>query len=100
MRITEQEHSTIKQLSIKFFGERVRIWLFGSRADDSKKGGDIDLYLQSDEPSSLLFDKKINFLVELKQLIGDQQIDLVVHSTRDSMKQTIHYLAEETGILL
>lgn len=100
MRITAQEHAIIKQLAIKFFGKDVRIWLFGSRADDSKKGGDIDLYLQSDEPSAQLFNKKIDFLVALKQLIGDQQIDLVVRSTQDSTKQIIHQLAEETGILL
>lgn len=30
-----------------------RVWLFGSRADDSKRGGDIDLYLEASQPIGL-----------------------------------------------
>ena len=53
------------------------IYLFGSRVDDSKKGGDIDLYISTPETKNLV-SKKIDFLVKLKQKIGEQRIDVVL----------------------
>ncbi len=53
--------------------------LFGSRANDKAKGGDIDLLLVF--TNKLLYeqalDKKLTILVNLKQKLGDQKIDLV-----------------------
>ncbi|MDQ7056988.1 MAG: nucleotidyltransferase domain-containing protein [Ghiorsea sp.] len=52
--------------------------LFGSRADDQKKGGDIDLFIQPAEVMPNLFARKIQFLRALKNKIGEQKIDLVL----------------------
>jgi predicted nucleotidyltransferase len=54
------------------------IYLFGSRVDDSAKGGDTDLYLEIDEKST--FEKKIQFLSRLKRIIGEQKIDTVFNT--------------------
>jgi len=42
MRITEHEKDTIIE-AVKNIDPDAKIWLFGSRTDDHKKGGDIDL---------------------------------------------------------
>ena len=60
---------------------KIKIYLFGSRVDDSRKGGDIDLYIQTDIKENVL-DKKIKFLAILKQKIGVQKIDVVTSSNR------------------
>ena len=52
------------------------VYLFGSRTDDSKRGGDIDLFIETSDTSDL-FMKKIRFLAKLKRAIGDQKIDVV-----------------------
>jgi hypothetical protein len=39
MRMTPQQAETVRMLAHRHFGEDAVIWLFGSRADDSKKGG-------------------------------------------------------------
>jgi predicted nucleotidyltransferase len=39
-----EQQQAIKKYFLKFF-EKGQVYLFGSRADDSKKGGDIDLYM-------------------------------------------------------
>ncbi len=44
MRLSDFEIKSIKEVAKKNFGESVKITLFGSRVDDTKRGGDIDLY--------------------------------------------------------
>ena len=77
MRLSLFEIETIVKLKNIYFGEVSKIYLFGSRVDDTKKGGDIDLYLStsSDEKFN---SQKIDFLVALKNSIGEQKIDLVL----------------------
>ena len=40
MRLTPFQIDAIKEAFIKNFGEHDQLWLFGSRADDTQKGGD------------------------------------------------------------
>jgi len=76
MRLNEYEIDSIKETFEKIFDGGVII-LFGSRVDDDKKGGDIDLYLQPDNVQNLK-EKKINFLIALKARIGEQKIDVII----------------------
>ncbi len=46
MRLSETERKVIRTAAVEFFGDDAEIWLFGSRVDDSKKGGDIDLLIK------------------------------------------------------
>lgn len=80
MRLSNYEINSIKQ-SFKEVFKDGKIYLFGSRVDDSRKGGDIDLYIQTDIKENVL-DKKIKFLAILKQKIGVQKIDVVTSSNR------------------
>lgn len=75
MRLSKQYQNTIKKYFIEFFGDG-DVYLFGSRVDDSKKGGDIDLYLVINDHSKL-FEKKLKFLSRVKRELGDQKIDVV-----------------------
>ncbi len=46
MRLTDNDKRAIKETFFEIF-EDGKIYLFGSRADDTKRGGDIDLYIPS-----------------------------------------------------
>jgi predicted nucleotidyltransferase len=48
MRITETQRTAIVDSVMETFGVDAVVRLFGSRADDMKKGGDIDLYIEMD----------------------------------------------------
>ena len=76
MRLTKQEIKSIKDIFQEVF-QRGEIYLFGSRVDDNQRGGDIDLFIETDNIGSML-EKKIDFLVKLKDKIGDQKIDVVI----------------------
>ena len=83
MRLTEFEISIIKSLAENHFGQRAEVFLFGSRTNDNKKGGDIDLFIREEKKSNQSYQNKIEFLCELKQLIGEQKIDLILDNSID-----------------
>ena len=48
MRLQPKEMQTILQVARRIYGETVKVYLFGSRLDDIKRGGDIDLLSKTD----------------------------------------------------
>ena len=76
MRLTKQEQQIIKKVFKESF-EDGKIYLFGSRTDDTQRGGDIDLYIETNNKKDML-SKKIKFLASLKDAIGDQKIDVII----------------------
>jgi len=101
VRLTDFQTSHIQQNISLFFGSDSHVWLFGSRVDDTKKSGDIDLYVEPEiqEPVALV-DAKLNFLVEIHRVLEDQKIDLVLHRPHSKQKLPIYRIARETGIKL
>lgn len=76
--------------------QRGEIYLFGSRADQTQKGGDIDLYIIPAEHQQLT-KKKIQFLAKLKRQIGEQKIDVVMDTGQN---RVIDQIAKQQGVLL
>ncbi len=80
MRLNENEINVLTDLSKSFFGEKAKLILFGSRTDDTQKGGDIDVLLipNNEMNNAQLFRNKLKYLVAVKEKIGDQKIDVVI----------------------
>ncbi len=76
MRLSKHECTVIKSQVQNIFGQEAQVFLFGSRVDDLKKGGDIDLFIKIFDQSDL-FTKKIRFLARVKKFLGEQKIDVV-----------------------
>ncbi len=81
MRFTQFEISQIKKLVNYHFGANAKVYLFGSRTDDTQKGGDIDLLIQNSNIENLTITAKIRFLAQLKQKIGNQKIDVILDNS-------------------
>lgn len=87
----------IKSIAKDVFGPGTRIFLFGSRLDDSPRGGDIDLYVETETTTRL--QDKISFIVNLKMKMDDQKIDVVVNDSGNKDRK-IFNIAKQTGIEL
>jgi len=75
VRLNQQYIRVIKQ-SFEDVFQNGEVYLFGSRIDDDKKGGDIDLYLIINNKINL-FRKKLKFLAKIKRVLGEQKIDVI-----------------------
>ncbi len=74
MRLTLKEISAIKK-NVLHFDSEAKIYLFGSRVDNNKKGGDIDILVISDK---IGFSEKLKIRTEIFKEIEEQKLDLVV----------------------
>ena len=90
MRLSEFEIETIKELAEKHFGEGTTVYLFGSRTDENKKGGDIDLFITNKDERRLNIEAKVRFLAELKTKIGDRKIDVVFDNDFTRQKENFY----------
>jgi len=93
MRLKDFEQIAILS-TIKCLDQNARVYLFGSRVDDTKKGGDIDLLVMSD---SLTREDKRTIKIKLYELLGEQKIDIVL-AVDDS--EPFVKLALKTGVKL
>ena len=99
MRLTAEQIATIKAEAHRLLGPEARVWLFGSRADDAARGGDIDLYVEVDEESGNRAALASRLAARLQLRMGDQRIDVVLVDSQTS-PQPIHTAAREQGIRL
>ena len=99
MRLTRQYQETIKRNTLNIFGKDTKVMLFGSRVDDAKKGGDIDLYivLPYKVNAKKILEKKSEFKLQLYSLLGEQKIDMVVSIDKS---REIEKIAIRDGIML
>jgi len=80
------------------FGSNAGVWLFGSRTDDEARGGDIDLYIETDLDRDLVA-RRIRLAMALEALIGERRVDLVVRP-RSRAPAPIDRIARRDGIPL
>lgn len=79
MRLRELEKKIITKV-IKNIDPDCRIYLFGSRVDDARKGGDIDLLIVTDK---MTYDDKLAIKREFFYKLEEQKIDIVLSKTGD-----------------
>jgi len=97
MRIKKEDILQIKRVAKIFFGEDVKVYLFGSRVNDEKHGGDIDLYIETGLKENIV-QRKLKMLGKLHQILGEQKIDIVINTFRNDKK--IYHIAKNEGIPL
>ena len=99
MRLRQNEASVIINTARELLGQHARIWLFGSRVDDTAQGGDIDLYIEVPgfAPDQFMLAVRLTSLLQLK--LGEQKFDILIRGANDKL-EPIHDIARTQGIEL
>ena len=80
MRLTPTEQQAIANAARATLGPRTRVSLFGSRVQDTARGGDIDLLVESPQPMAAIewVTRRQAFVARLYRLLGERRIDVVM----------------------
>ncbi len=101
MRISNKEIASIIQALTPHITEPSTLYLYGSRVDDERHGGDIDLLvLTSKNECDKLMIKKHIMLCDIKEKIGDQKIDLTIANKDGKYQDPFLKIILEKAILL
>lgn len=76
------------------------LWLFGSRIDDKKRGGDIDLYIETHLSTEEAVKAKFKFLRLIKDEIGEQKIDVVLNVLSLNQHLPIYDIAKQGHLFI
>nr|VFK50858.1 MAG: hypothetical protein BECKTC1821D_GA0114238_11206 [Candidatus Kentron sp. TC]VFK64034.1 MAG: hypothetical protein BECKTC1821F_GA0114240_11135 [Candidatus Kentron sp. TC] len=99
MRLTDRQRRVIRDAARQAFGPGASVRLFGSRLDDSRKGGDIDLLV---ETPTLVEDAGLaaaRMSARIQMQLGERKID-ILYLSPDCSPSPIHRAALERGIRL
>jgi len=99
MRLTDQQRHDIRQASVDIFGQTATVSLFGSRVDDSLKGGDVDLLVELpsnvENPAWLV----AKLSAKVSRLMAGRRVDVLL-SAPNLRQLPIHEQAKLTGVAL
>ncbi len=101
MRINADQLSLVKTLSLRYFGKDAKLWLFGSRVDDEKKGGDYDFLIETSltNPDEII-SCKIDMITQLQSSgpFEDEKIDIIIKRQQSSFDMPIFHIAMQEGV--
>ncbi len=102
MRLSPQDRDAITLSAREVFAPGTAILLFGSRVDDHRRGGDIDLLIETPEamtPAELV-DHRTRFVSRLYRRLGEQRIDAIITARHAPDSRPVVAAAKRSGILL
>jgi predicted nucleotidyltransferase len=99
VRLKQFEIDAICNSFKKSFLAGDELWLFGSRADINKKGGDIDLFIKTNyKDAKEVVKAKMNLLYLIFMTLEEQKIDVVIEF--NDFHLPIYDIAKEEGVRL
>ena len=95
MRLNPGEIDAIKAAAHEVFGASAQVRVFGLRVDDSKRGGDLDLYIEVDPGGGTLANED-RFLDLIEAPLDALHVDLLVRE-RGRPLRPIEEIARRDG---
>jgi len=99
MRLSEVERRAIVTIAREEIGGDVQVRLFGSRADDRARGGDIDLMVETDRALPDRLRQELRLGVRLERALGGRRVDLLLVDPTVPL-QPVHRVARREGVAL
>jgi predicted nucleotidyltransferase len=99
MRLTPQQVADIRRSAEQCAGARARVWLFGSRVHDERRGGDVDLLLELDEPVEQPARLAAQLAARVSRQMHGRKVDVLVKAP-NLAQLPIHGIALAEGVRL
>ena len=99
MRLTDHQITAIRRLAHQLAGTQSRVRVFGSRIDDTKQGGDLDLMLELPDPVENPAFLAAQLAAKVSQLMNGRKVDVLL-SAPNLMRLPIHDVAFKEGVIL
>jgi len=99
MRLNKGQLEVIVNAVISHFDDDARIYLFGSRLDDTLRGGDIDLFIDLPTVDPEMVWHSCQAVADMQMAMGEQKIDIIIRHPASS-DQAIFHEALNHGVLL
>lgn len=97
MRLTDEQRAIIKTLTEQIVGPNARVVLFGSRVDDAKRGGDIDLLVEVPRRVDSRVMSEARLAARIERALGGRKVDLLLVDA-DTTLQPVHHAARAHGV--
>lgn len=99
MRLNEKTRKIIKAEVASQLGFDVVVRLFGSRVDDTQRGGDIDLLVEPKLPLEHRIQAECKLAARLFIRLGGRKVDVIIKNPATPL-QPIHEQAISHGVVL
>lgn len=99
MRLTPSQEQITKSTVDRVLGAKNRVWLFGSRVDDSLRGGDIDLLIETEATLSNRAQTLCRLHGALIYALGERKLDILLKDAR-TRDAPVFDIAKRTGVIL
>jgi len=98
MRLSSSDINAIKAVVAENCGERAVVRLFGSRLDDTAKGGDIDLMVELDQAVEHPARLSAWLSVKIMRATQGRKVDVIL-AAPNLEELPIHRIAREQGVI-
>lgn len=99
MRLDAKIREIIKTEVAQELGPQAIVRLFGSRVDDTQRGGDIDLFIDPFRPLAQRLQIECRLAARLFIRLGGRKVDVLIKDPQAPL-QPIHEQALQQGLIL
>ena len=99
MRLTPAQINTIQNTVHAVLGEGAQVTLFGSRVDDSLKGGDVDLMVEVQQGIEDPAVVSARIASRISRVMHGRKVDVLLKAP-NLLEQPIHRIASQEGVRL
>ena len=99
MRLTPDQINAIRHAATRVLGPDARVRVFGSRARTECKGGDIDLFFETDAALENRAKSICQLTGAITMALGDRKIDVILKDA-NTPPAPIFEIAQRTGVSL
>jgi len=99
MRLSQDQVNAIRHTAQAVLGDSARVIVFGSMAQDDRRGGDIDLFFETDQSLENRAKVLCKLSGSLTLALGDRKMDVILKDA-NTPPARIFDIARRTGVPL